>query len=457
MLRAFDRQREGNVFETARIIWPLVLAMAASTANHICDRLFLAHAGDAAIEAVLPADMLAQIVIGFLVCAIGYSATFVAQLHGAGKPHQAVRSFAQGLWLTLMSLPILLATVPLGRFLIDIAGHVESVRTAEKAYFSIVAPSGFLCVLNTVLAGVLTGQGHTRYTGFCTFIGCLCNLALDPILIFGLGPMPTMGISGAATATLVSYGITTVLLAIAVLRDPLVKFGLAAGDFTFSLPRTLSILKFGAPLGLTSFFGCISFTIFTFATGRCEPIALAASNTIFAVNNVFYSATCATSQGINILSGRYHGARNDAAAANVFTSGLWLVGIVLVISFSIALPCAGMIMDLFRGADSSFDPAAFRFYGFALFSIMFFREIAEGLLYVAGGALRGVGDTKFVMLIQTSVETFIRIPLILAVCTFSNSIFLLWLTMPLDMGITAALLTRRWFSGKWKSIRLTAD
>ena len=457
MLQIFDRRTAGNIFETTRIIWPIALAMSASTANHICDRLFLAHAEDAAIEAILPADMLAQIVSGFLACTIGYSATFVAQLHGGGKQHQAVRSFAQGLWLSLMTIPVFIATIPVGRTLIDLAGHSASVRIAEKAYFSIVTPGGFLCVLNAVLAGILTGQGHTRYAGFCTFVGCLCNLALDPILIFGLGPLPIMGISGAATATLVSFGITTILLAIAVLRDPLVKLGLASGDFTFSPPRTLSILKFGIPLGLTSFFGCVSFTIFAFAAGRCEPIALAASNTVFAVNNVFYSATCATSQGINILTGRFHGARNDSAAANVFASGLCLVGIVLVVCFSIALPCAGMIMDVFRGADSSFDPAAFRLYGFILFSIMFFREIAEGLLYVAGGALRGVGDTKFVMLIQSSVETFIRIPLILAVCVFSNSIFLLWLTMPLDMGITAALLTRRWFSGKWKSIRLTAD
>ena len=103
------------------------------------------------------------------------------------------------------------------------------------------------------------------------------------------------------------------------------------------------------------------------------------------------------------------------------------------------------------------DPTAFRLCGFYLFVIMFFREIAEGALLVAGGALRGIGDTKYVMLTQCAVEAFLRLPLIFAVAALSNSVYLLWLTMPLDLGLTAYLFIRRWTGGKWRSIRLTAD
>ena len=55
MIRIFSRATPGNVFETARVVWPLALAMMAGAMNHVCDRLFLAHCNDTALEAVLPA------------------------------------------------------------------------------------------------------------------------------------------------------------------------------------------------------------------------------------------------------------------------------------------------------------------------------------------------------------------------------------------------------------------
>ena len=450
--RAGSGTEPGGLVETARIVWPLALAMMAGAMNHVCDRLFLAHCGDAALEAVLPAEMLSVLLSGFLSATLGYSGTFVAQLHGGGKPHAAVRAFAQGLWLTALSLPLFGLFIPLGNLIIDTCTADAAVRIAEKAYFAINAPAGLLGVLNCVLAGILTGQGRTRYTGFCTIAGALTNLALDPLFIFACD----RGIAGAATATALAQGLTALLLGIRVIRDPLVRRGWSAGDFRFSPARCLAILRFGLPLGANALIGGISFTAFNFLVARCAPHELAASNTVFAVNNVFFLATCAASQGINILTGRYHGARRDDAAVNVYRSGLVLVALALAVCFAVAIPGANVIMDLFRGNDSTFDPAAFRRCGFILFVIMFFREIAEGLTLVASGALRGVGDTKFVMLLQCGVELFVRLPLVFLVAALTNSVYWLWLTMPIDLGLTALFLNRRWLSNRWRTIRLEA-
>ena len=277
---------------------------------------------------------------------------------------------------------------------------------------------------------------------------------LSPFRFFIFGC--NLGIAGAATATALAQSLTTLLLGVRVIRDPLVRNGWAAGDFRFSVVRCLAILRFGLPLGANALIGGVSFTAFNFLVARCAPHELAASNTVFAVNNVFYLATCAAGQGVTILAGRYHGARRDDAAVTVYRSGLVLVALALTVCFAVALPGAGFIMDLFRGSNSTFDPAAFRRCGFLLFLIMFFREIAEGLTLIAGGALRGVGDTKFVMLLQCGVEFFVRLPLIFIVAALTNSVYWLWLTMPVDLGLTAFFLNRRWLSNRWRSIRLEA-
>lgn len=446
-----DSFEPGGLRETARIAWPLALAMMAGALNHICDRLFLSHHSNVALEAILPAEMLAATLTQFLAATVGYSATFVAQFHGGNRPRAAVRAFAQGLWLTLFALPLFGIFVPVGHAVINFSGHAAPLARAEATYFQIAAPGGFVLVLNCVLAGILTGQGKTRYAGLCTIVGSLANLALDPLLIFTLD----LGIAGAAFSTILSLLVTTVLLAFAVVRDPLVRDGWTAGDFAFHLPCCLAILRFGLPLGVNALVSVASFTAFNLMAGRCAPAAFAASNTVFAVNNVFFLAVCATAQGVTILTGRYTGAQNAAAAIRAYRSGLVLAGLALLASYAVILPCAQPILGAFYGGrEDTFSLREFLHCGTILFFIMFVREIGEGLATVTAGALRGVGDTSRVMRLQCTVDLGVRLPLVLLISALTNSIYWLWLVPPLDMGLSAVLLFNRWRSNRWKQIRL---
>lgn len=446
-------RKPGNIAETARIAWPLALAMMAGAMNHVCDRFFLAHSSDAALQAILPAEMLVNVFVSFFAVTIGYSGTFVAQCHGGGRNASAVRSFAQGLWMTAFAIPLFFLCIPLGNFIIDLAGHESAVKAAERSYLLIAAPGGSLTVLNAVLAGVLTGQGRTRYASFSLVCGCLVNLLLDPILIFGLLGCPKLGIRGAALATVGSFLVSMVLLAFRAFRNPLVR---EAGHDAFRLnpPRLLTILRFGTPAGLCAVISSASFLVFTMSVGKLDGLSFAASNTVFAVNNVFFLATQAISQGVTILTGRYHGAGNYAATRRVFRSGLILTGILLAFCFALILPNTDFIMDLFRGKNSALDPSSYRQVGLILFLIMFVREIAEGIALVAAGALKGVGDTKHVMLSQATVDLLVRLPLILLASALTQSIVPLWLTMPVSLGFLAVLLVRRWRSDSWRTIRL---
>lgn len=434
-----SEKRPGNPAELLRIVWPLALAMLAGTVCHVCDRIFLAQSSDTALEAIAPAFIASVLPSGFLAAVIGYSATLVAQFHGGGDGHQAVQSFAQGLWMTFFSLPVFILYGFCGDLLIGIGSHADAVRAAELAYFRITAPGGFLVVLNTVLAGILTGQGHTCYAGGCAFLGSLANLTLDPLLILTLD----MGIRGAATAVILSNAAVTVLLSLGVIRDKLVRQGLASGDFALRPPLVSSIVRFGGPVGVTTLCDAVAFAVFTFAAGRCDGLVFAASNAVFAVNNVYFLLAGATAQGVTILTGRYHGAKNADGVNRTFISGLWLAGIAFLLFFATTLPTASFIFDQFQGAGSLFDRTDFHRCGMNLLLILIVREVAEGALLVISAALKGIGDTRYLMKVQISMALLFRIPLILAVCAFSSSMVLLWLTMPLDMGITAVLLIHR--------------
>ena len=443
--------RRGGVRELLRVAGPLAFAQMAGAVNHVCDRYFLAQSGDSALEASLPALMVSAMVTTIFTATVSYSATFVAQAHGGGRAREAVKAFGQGLWLAALALPLFALLVPVSFGIVNLAGHAPDVAAAEKSFIAIYTPSLAVTMLNAVLGGLITGQGRTRFVSFASIIGCLSNLALNPVLIFGWGPIPAMGITGAAIASAAAPVVTAVMLAFAAFRDPLLR---AHRDALRPDAKVIMrILRFGLPFGVASFTACVAFTMFTLAIGRLSGEASAASNTIFAVNNILYLILLATGDGVCILTGRHHGAGDDEAARRTFRSGLAIVATAFVVYFAVLLPGSGSVMDLFRGAESSFDAASYREIGRNLIFILFFREIAEATLYVVYGALRGVGDTRYAMFAQL-VCSLLWLPTIFVVYRLTGSVYALWATTPVYVGLTVTMLVLRWRSGKWRPIRL---
>ena len=76
---------------------------------------------------------------------------------------------------------------------------------------------------------------------------------------------------------------------------------------------------------------------------------------------------------------------------------------------------------------------------------------------IAGGALKGAGDTKFVMYLCVLMGFLLWVPMILFVVKFCPSIVNLWLTLPLYVFLLAALLLHRWCRGRWRSIDLISN
>ncbi len=453
--------RPGGIRETLKVAGPLALALAASAVNGIVDTVFLGHSSDAALAALLPAFMLSTLVVAFFSGTVGYTTVFVAQLHGGGRGREAVHYFAQGLWLALASVPALLAMIPVAFAVVDVTGCDAAIRAAEKSYLLVQAPAGVFTIANAVLGGIITGQGRTVRVSLCTVAGCLVNMAIDPVLIFGYFGLPALGITGASIATATGFATTTALLAIVVLRDPLVRESVGTGAFRPDLRAMARIVRTGVPNGLTAFFSTLAYTGFTMMLTRLDPLSCAASNVVFRVNNLFYLLLCATSDGTQILIGRHHGAGDDGVAERSYRTGLGVVVAALVLCFGLVFAFLNPVMDCFRGADSAFDPAVWRRTGLVLFAIMFVREIAEGVMCLTVGALRAVGDTRFVMLVQSGVELVLWMPAYLAVgygidaaAHPAAALLGLWFTLPFSMGLIALVLYWRWRRGAWRGTRL---
>ena len=181
---------------------PNVISMLVNSLYNIVDSLFVARISEDAMTAlslVFPIQNFANaIAIGF---GIGINAMIALYL-GAGDhkkaetavTHGMALSLVHGVVITLVSIAIMPSF--LRRFTSD-----ESLIASGITYSTIVFLFATINMAALAFEKMFQAVGRMKVTMVALIFGCVCNIILDPILIFGLGPVPALGIAGAALAT----------------------------------------------------------------------------------------------------------------------------------------------------------------------------------------------------------------------------------------------------------------
>ena len=445
----------GGLAETLRLAWPLVLSMAAFAVMQFTDRVFLAHYSDTAIQASMPAGALSYLVVCFFQTAVGYSGTFVAQFFGARRRVACARSATQGIYLSLLSAPVMLATILPGFALLAAFAKDAAVLADERAYFGWLVAFGFAAPLNAALVGWFTGRGRTRLVMAATIIAAAANVLFDWWLIFGTCGFPRLGIAGAAIATNAAALLSALILAAVMAFDP--AYGGSARRRILlvpDVPLAGRILRFGVPAGVHVVLDLATFTVFVFMTSILDPLSLTVSNICFAINNFAFSPIFGIGQAASILVGQYQGAKDSVAAARAgwcaqLVAVGWVVLFVLVLAFF-----NRPLLLFFHGAASAFTADEVLAVGRPLLLVLASWELFDSMNIVLGGALKGAGDTRFVMCVIAATGFGLWIPSAAAVLAWHPSIVALWLTYPLDALVIASIFAHRWFHGAWQSITL---
>lgn len=181
---------------------PMVLSMAFNSLYNIVDSYFVAKLSEDAMTAlslVFPAqNLMISIGVGF---GVGMNAMIAFYL-GAGQKEKADQAATQGLALSavhgilLMLLSILVMPAFLGAFTQN-----ANVIQLGLDYANIVFVFAVAVTLGIAYEKIFQAVGRMKETMFCMVVGFVTNIVLDPLLIFGIGFFPRMGIKGAAVAT----------------------------------------------------------------------------------------------------------------------------------------------------------------------------------------------------------------------------------------------------------------
>nr|WP_165661151.1 MATE family efflux transporter [Oceanimonas sp. MB9] len=185
---------------------PMALGIVAIQAFNLVDTFFIGLLGTAPLAAVTFTFPVTFVVLSL---AMGLSAGLSAclgQALGAGHRDQAARFTSNSL---LLSLVLVLMLVALGLASLDplftLLGAETELMPLIHDYMVIWYAASPMLVLPMVCNAAIRATGDTRTPGLVMVVAGLVNGVLDPLLIFGLGPFPELGIRGAAIATACSW------------------------------------------------------------------------------------------------------------------------------------------------------------------------------------------------------------------------------------------------------------
>ena len=445
-----------------RIAVPLILSMASYTVMQFVDRVFLAQYSSVAIQAALPAGILAHTLVCFFQALAGFAGTFTAHYHGAREPGQCVCTTVQGLWLALASWPLILLLMPLGLWAFAVSGHAPEVVAAERVYFLILMAGGVVVPLNAAVGGYFMGIGRTKVNMFANAAGCMLNIFLNYVMIFGHFGFPEMGIAGAAYATLISGFATYLIHMVVFMTDGQVRrYALRAIETGRRLAawgpesRLLSrIVRFGAPSGFQLLMDIGSFALFVMLTGRLGEMALAASNIALSINNLAFAPLLGFGMAASTVVGQHQGARNAAAAQRAGYTGLKMGLLYMcVIGLTFVLFPRGYF-ELFRSRDAAFSTEELLGLGRTMLILMTVWGLFDTVSIVLSGALKGAGDTRFVMFYMILGGWLCLVPGAFVLMMRGHGILDLWFWLAFYVCVLAAGFWWRWHKGRWKAIRL---
>lgn len=434
---------------------PVILANSLQSLTNITNLYFAGQLGPVEIAAIGISNSVNMLVLVAFMSITAASMALAAQAKGSRNEaelsqvaHQSV-SLGVIMWLVLGTLGIIFAE-PILSFL-NSGGDVRAVELGTQ-YLQIMFGGIIFMVLNLTISSLMQGAGDT-VTPLWIAVGMnIVNVFLNYAFIFGFGPIPAMGVPGAALGTVLSRAIAAAAgIMIMYSGRNIVRLGL--GSYRPNVQAFREILKIGIPSGLqgivrnTSQLLVIRIVTAT-AAGTLGASALSIG---LQVESLAFMPGLAISVAATSIVGQALGAWQKQEARQRGDAAIVLGMIVMTV---IAIPLAVFAPQVMR----LFDPTANEVLHAAGTSyIRINAAVLPFLAYamIANGALRGAGDTTPGMWGAILSRWIIVVPIAwLLALQLGMGVDGVWWALAIGTVFQALFVLWNWQSSRWLRINL---
>lgn len=201
---------------------PMILSMALQAVYNIVDSAFVGNmreGGEAALNAMTLAFPVQMLMVALAIgTGVGVNA-LLARTLGQGNREKAAKVAGNGLFLgaVIYLICLLFGLVGAGAYIASQTADAQAIGMTHD-YLFICCTFSFGIVFFSLFEKLLQATGRSLYSTIGQITGAVINIVLDPVMIYGLGPVPELGVRGAAWATVIGQIASAVLLFVFHLR-----------------------------------------------------------------------------------------------------------------------------------------------------------------------------------------------------------------------------------------------
>jgi len=429
---------------------PIVVTNLLQTAYNLADTFWVGRYSTTALTAITFSFPLVFLMFAMAMGLAIAGSVLVAQNIGADDESQAQFAASQTVVFSLtISLALGLAGYTVVEPVLGLLGADASVQMLAADYMRVIALGMPFMFGFAVFISLMRGYGDTVTPMLVMLGSVVLNIAIDPFIIFGWGPFPELGITGAAIATVFSRALAMVAgLAIMFRGSYGVEIHLSQMRPDFEYWGKL--LRIGVPGSVEVTGRALSVTVMLFIVGQFTNEVVAGFGVVARVNSIVFLPAIAVSQGVETMTGQNVGADCSERAERTNNFAAKILFVVLAAMGVFAFIFAESIIGVFTSDPKVIEPGA-TFLRYAAPSFGFI-----GIMRAYIGGFRGTGGTLTAAAITVVMLWLVRLP----IAWFgAGSIGQegVWAAFAIS-NVVGAVLAWAWFRrGGWKSDAVTSD
>lgn len=364
---------------------PMVISMLVNSLYNIVDSFFVAKISENAMTAlslVYPIQNLVNAAaIGF---GVGINA-IISFYNGAGNINMANKAATQGLILNAFHGAVL-TVVCIGvmpAFLSMYTSDTEIISLGIR-YSKIVFGFSVIVALGLSFEKIFQSVGKMAVSMISMLCGCIANIILDPVFIFGFGFIPPMGIEGAAIATVIGQILTLIIYIVIYVIKPInIKLGMKYIKPEGEIIKKLYVIGVSSTLNLA--LPSLLISALNAILSMYSQIYVLVLGVYYKLQTFLYLPANGIVQGMRPIVGYNYGAGEHKRVRDIYITGLIMIAFIMAFGMVLCLAVPRELMGFFTSNSETLKAG-----GMAL-SIISFGFIASSVSVTSSGTLEGLG------------------------------------------------------------------
>ena len=394
----------------ASLALPMVLSMLVNALYNIVDSYYVAQISEDAMTAlslVYPVqNLINAIAIGF---GIGINALIALHL-GAGDREKAGIAASHGLVFSLLhGLVITIGSIAIMPAFLRMFTQDEAVIAMGVEYAAIAFLFSPAIMLSLSYEKIFQSVGRMKITMAALLCGCVTNILLDPVLIFGYGLSPQLGIAGAALATGIGQVLTVAIYWIARKIYPL-PMDIRLRGFSFHGEVDRKLYAIGVPAILNLALPSLMISSLNALLARFAQRYVVILGGYYKLQTFLYLPASGIIQGMRPLIGYNYGAGEHQRVRKIFRLTLCMTGIIMALGTAVCLIWAEDLMGLFTKIPDTIRAGA------RALRIISAGFLASAAAVTVSGALEGLGKGAASLVISLCRYMVVILPAAYLLC-----------------------------------------